>query len=550
MKNILKKKKYLSQINTIYDLVRLAVEVYKNKIAVKVNCDNTIKNITYEQLYCDIQKVIKVIPKDWRQENLVLLGTFDYDWLVMFLAVILSGNVAVPLDKNQQEIAELIHQCKAKAVYMDETVTEGIEKNSNIKIFRSLSFDDDSINIWEKRKEDTLYTNVNPNVSPDDIAVLIFTSGTTGKSKGVKLSHRNIIDNTKCGLYFIEDQVKTGDCTIPVLPPTHMLQIGVGILTPFYYGVAICIGGSMKYISNYMQMFKPKVLILVPMVVENMYDKVMIQVKKKIPQQKLDKIITISNMLRKVGIDIRRYLFKDILKAFGGNLECIICGGAALNPEVIEGFDNFGICVYEGYGITECSPILSCNKNKERKAGSVGVLCPPEYCEYSIIDGEICVRGSIVFSGYYNDEEATKEVLYDGWFHTGDFGKIDADGYLFITGRKKNLIILSDGNNVSPEEIEERFLDNTYIKSIFVNEQKYKGKKVITAHVYPNFEDFSSLSEENLHEVINQEIKKVNKTMVAYKRINRVVFYDTDFEKTALGKIKRYMYKEDMRDVG
>ena len=470
----------------------------------------------------------------------------------MFFAIILSGNVAVPIEKNQKDILELVHQCKAKAIYMDASVNEEVEYTNDILILKNYDAEDDVINIWEKRLDDiSLFTNHNKDISPDDIATLIYTSGTTGKSKGVKLSHRNVIDNTKCGLYFIEDQVKTGDCTIPVLPPTHMLQIGVGILTPFYYGVAICIGGSMKYISNHMKMFKPKVLILVPMVVENMYDKVMVQVKKKISQSKLDRVIAISNFLRKFfGIDIRRYLFKDVLKAFGGKLKYIICGGAALNPDVIKGFDNFGICVYEGYGITECSPILSCNKNKERKTGSVGVLCPPEYCEYSIIDDEICVRGNIVFSGYYNDEEATEEVLYDGWFHTGDFGKIDDDGYLFITGRKKNLIILSDGNNISPEEIEEKFIDNTYIKSIFVNEQKYKDKKVITAHVYPNFEDFGSLSEEKLHEVIYQGIKKVNKTLVSYKRINRVIFYETDFEKTALGKIKRYMYKEEMRDVG
>lgn len=536
------KKNEVDRIRTIADLMAVTAQVYGNLAAVRIRKRDVEMAVSYEQLWNDVSHAAEYFQKQgWRRKHIALLGTLDYDWLVVFLAVVSSGNVAVPIDRQAGDIAEKLCMAEVTAVYLDRTVKQQAsfaEELTGKEVFGSGAA---ARRGWKVRREPGPAAELLWIPQREDEAVLIFTSGTTGKSKGVLLTHQNIIDNTKCGLYFLEDGLGEGDNTIPILPPTHMLELTVGILTAFYYGAALCFGGSLKYIAKQMQHFQPRVLVMVPMIVENLYEKVVNQVRQQGAEEKLNRLIRLSNGLRRVGIDLRKVLFRKIRAAFGGRLETIICGGAALNPEVIRGLDDIGIAVYEGYGITECGPVLSCNRRGQREIGSVGVKGPDEYCQIAVIEGEICVRGSIVFQGYYRDQAATDEVKRDGWFHTGDLGRMDENGFLFLTGRKKNLIILSDGNNVSPEEIEGHFAGIDLIQSMFVREKQVNGRPCIVASIYPNYE-LPGLSEEELRERIRDKVRQVNGQLPAYQRIGHVEFYTSDFEKTALGKIQRYKY--------
>ena len=381
------------------------------------------------------------------------------------------------------------------------------------------------------KKSDNLETmlSLKTTVLPDDEAVIIFTSGTTGRSKGVVLSHRNIVANTKCGCYFLGKGFGEGDTSMPILPPTHMLVITVGMLTCLLYGAALCYGRGSKYFVKDLSVFKPRVLVLVPMIVENIYDKIFIKAKKQVGEERLKRIIRLCNILSKLGIKIRRKVFAEVNDYLGGNLESIICGGAKLDPKAIKGMAEFGIDVYEGYGITECSPVISCNRYHANVLGSVGVKGPDQFCQIKLIDGELCVKGDIVFKKYVDDEQSYRDVVKDGWFHTGDLCKI-RNGCIHIVGRAKNLIILSDGNNVSPEEIEKYFKGFDYLKSFFVKEQDNK----IVAMAYPNME--LDLDVGFLKEAIRAKIKEVNLKLPAYKRIKDVVFAEKRLRKNCIGK--------------
>lgn len=537
------KDKYIDKIITIQDLLRTSAEIYEDMVAVKIKNKNIINVITYRQLWNDVCNVSVIFQdKNWRGKNIALLGTLDYDWLVVFYAIICSGNVAVPIDYKSDDVSSKLEMINLEAIYFDSSVKN---KNEYLKIIQNkLVFGNDPVvsDINIKNSLNSKNGTIPYGLKEDDEALIIFTSGTTGKSKGVVLTHNNVISNTKCSVYFFEDEVREGANIMPILPPTHMFEITTGLLTPLYYGVSFCFGQSIKYLSQDIKIFKPDVLILVPMIVENLYEKVINKIEQKEKLMFTNKIIKISNFLRYIGIDFRKYLFKSVREAFGGELKIIICGGAPLNPKVIRGFDNFGIDVREGYGITECSPVISCNRKKECKVGSVGVKGPDEFCQVNIIDGEICVKGRIVFKGYYKDKHATEKVLQDGWFHTGDLGYIDKEGFIFITGRLKNLIILADGNNVSPEEIEKHFHNCQLIKSIFVTTKEYDGQVLITALVHPNNENDEVIGDDNLEAEIIKLVKGVNVKLPAYKRIQRIEFSRFDFDKTLLGKIQRFKY--------
>lgn len=271
-----------------------------------------------------------------------------------------------------------------------------------------------------------------------------------------------------------------------------------------------------------MQTFKPQSIALVPLYVETIYNGIWKTAKTQGKEKLMKTMIGISGFLRKLGIDFRRRLFQSVLQQFGGELDLLICGGAPLKQSYIDGMDALGIQVLNGYGITECSPVVSVNRNRYYRSGSIGL--PLECCEVRIQGGEICVKGDIVMAGYYEDEAATREVLEDGWFKTGDIGYLDEDGFLFVTGRKKNLIILSNGKNVAPEELEEKILDITGVKEVVV----YVENDIITAEVFADEETG-----------IQESVMALNKELPGYKRIQRVKFRTSEFEKTTTKKIKR-----------
>lgn len=515
-------KKHLGEINTLADLVDITARVYGNELHAiwQKSAKHDFKK-SFMELWNDVVvNANYLMEAGYSGQRIGIFGKLNYKWMLKFLAVVCSGNIAVPLDKKDNVLEEKLGQAKLAGIYGSETVSEKYD----LKLFQVK---------YSGNSEELL--NLDYQIMPEDDAVIIFTSGTTGRSKGVILSHKNIVSNTKCGCFFLGKDFGEGDTSMPVLPPTHMLVITVGILTCMLYGGTLCFGRGNKYIVKDFAVFKPRVLVLVPMIVENIYDKIYIKAKKQIGEEKLKKAINLSNSLRKIKIDVRRKAFSEIHKTLGGNLETIICGGAKLDPKAAKGMTDFGINVCEGYGITECSPVISCNRLKSNVFGSVGVKGPDEFCQIKVIDNELCVKGDIVFKGYFENEKAYKEVVKDGWFHTGDLCKIK-NGRIYIVGRKKNLIILSDGNNVSPEEIENYFKGFEYLKSFFVKEHDNK----IIAMAYPNMDLDEDL--DYMKEAIRIKIKEVNLELPAYKRISDVIFAEKDYEKTALGKIKRFKY--------
>lgn len=537
-------ERHMDQISTLQDLVHLTGSVYGDDIPVVWDMTSgTEYSMTYRQLCGDVSAVADYLTgKGICRRRIAVMGALDHHWLTAFLGIISSGNIAVPLDRNDNTLEEKIGLADLYGIYMDETVKD----HENFASSHGIGFVLDTEECC--RAAEAAGNGSNGQFiyesHPDDDAMIVFTSGTTGMGKGVVLTNRNIIANTKCGVFFLDDGIQEGGRTIPVLPPTHMLQVTVGLLTPLYYGVTLCFGGGIKYISKNMKTFSPEVMVLVPMVVENLYEKIDLKIRKKLSERKLKAIIRFSETMRKLGIDLRYKLFREVHEAFGGRLRTIVCGGSSLDADVIRGLDIYGIQVLEGYGITECSPVISCNRNVSRLVGSVGVKAPDEFCQIKIIDGELCVRGDIVFREYFRNEKETQAAKPDGWFHTGDICDMDEDGYIHITGRKKNLIILSDGNNVSPEEIEGYFCSHPYIKSMFISEHSSR-RNCLVASVHPNFEVFEEAEKMDIHLKINEHIKEINRRLPAFKRIGKVVFYDEDFEKTALGKIRRFKYIQE-----
>lgn len=305
------------------------------------------------------------------------------------------------------------------------------------------------------------------------------------------------------------------------------------------YGYTIHINSSLRNISADLVRVKPQSLFLVPLFVETLYKNVWNTIEQKGKTKAVKTLIKISNALLKIGIDVRRKLFSSVLDAFGGNLDTIICGGAPLNSKYISGFRDFGINLLNGYGITECSPVVSVNRNKHYKDGSVGLIL--NECRVKIDspdkngEGEVCVKGSIIMQGYYKMDEETKAVIKDGWFHTGDLGYVDKDNFLYITGRKKNLIILSNGENVSPEELENILQNIPLVNEVIVYEKDFK----IIAEVYPDMEYVEKNNIMDIQLSLNSSVAEINKELPKFKQINVVVVRDTEFEKTTTKKIKR-----------
>jgi long-chain acyl-CoA synthetase len=323
-----------------------------------------------------------------------------------------------------------------------------------------------------------------------------------------------------------------------------MFEMTAGLLAPLYYGITICFGRGIKHISNDVKRVKPAVLVLVPMVVEGIYKRICLEISKSGNEKSFRRAIKLSNILRKFNIDLRSVLFKKIQESFGGKLRIVVCGGAYLDPDLVERFDELGISLRNGYGISECSPVVACNMEKKSKAGSAGFVAPSPYCEVKIVESEIYVRGTIVTQGYYQDAEATDQAFEEGWFKTGDLGYLDDEGFLFITGRKKNLIVLSDGNNISPEELEFHLEKIELISSVFVCDKKHHHATLVTACIYPDFEYAESMGVSDIKQKLEDEIQKINAIFPLYKRIQNIEIFDEDFSKTALGKIKRYAHSQ------
>ncbi|MBQ8767797.1 MAG: AMP-binding protein [Clostridia bacterium] len=472
-----------------------------------------------------------------KNKKIAIVSENNIDWGFAYYAIIVGGNVCVPMDAklSYEDIEDQIIRCDCDAVVYSKkfaNFVEQIKANPDVpqmEYFFMNEFD----SYYEEGEKlinegDNRFDNME--IQPNDLAAIVFTSGTTGKSKGVMLTHRNVASNCSASL-----RVLTGRHAIAFLPLHHTLSWVSGLYATYIVSEWGYLCDGINHIQQDIKKFQPYNFTGVPLVVETVYDRIWKTARKMGKEELLKKGIKISNLLMKFGIDKRRKIFKMVHDNLGGNLDMIICGGAYLDPKYEKGLYEIGIDVFNGYGLTECSPVITCNHPRKFKFGSVGT--PLDCNEIKIVDpdengvGEIYVRGDNVMVGYYNDPEATAEAFDGDWFKTGDFGRIDDEGFLFMVGRKKNLIILSNGKNVSPEEIEEKLMNKIpYIKEVLVYQE---GDKIL-GEFFLNEEDYPDCKDR-----LDADVKAVNAQMPAFKRVTKISIRDEEFPKTTTLKIAR-----------
>jgi len=562
-------------IRDLKDMLKQSVELFgsKNAFLVKTGDDN-YKGITYSQFKEDVDALGTALTNlGLKDKFIAVIGENRYEWCVTYLSVVNGVGVIVPLDKElpEHEIENLLTRSNAAAVVFSGSFSEQMKafssKLSTVKYFINMdSSEEDTpetkegflsfrglINHGKKLLASGDRSYIDADIDPEKMSILIFTSGTTGASKAVMLSHKNICSNMSavCSSLYID----SNDSVLSILPLHHTYECTAGFLVMIYNGCTISFNEGLKHIAKNLKEVKPTIVILVPLIIENMYKKIWEQASKNRGlKTKLKIAMFISDILYNVfKIDIRRKIFKQIHDNIGGRVRLIISGAAALNPKVAKGFTSFGIKLRQGYGLTECSPIVTVNRDDEFRHDSIGKALPGLEVKIDNPDeygyGEIIVKGDSVMLGYFQDPEATEKVLKDGWLYTGDLGKVDNEGFFYITGRKKNVIVTKNGKNIYPEELEASLNKSLYILESLVWGKNVEGsdETIVCAKIVPNFEAISNKlglenpPEEEIHKIIKAEVKAVNKSLPMYKRIHEFSIRYEEFEKTTTRKIKRYL---------
>lgn len=549
----------VDKIEDLKELISYGAVHFKDREAFVYKVKGDVKRVTYARFKDDVDALGTAFYSiGLKDKHIAVLGENSYEWIVAYMAAVNGSNVAVPIDKEQTagEIGRILKESGCSAIVYSESYADVIEEiksgTGRLQFFINMNLPADkesggmlsfSALMETGRKllaqgDDAFLKN---EIDKDRMAVIIYTSGTTGKSKGVMLSHANLAADTVGGL----QNVKFGERSLLVLPLHHTFAFTGGVLILLHAGSSIFITSSLKNFMADVAFHKPNDILLVPMFIESMYKKVWEGARAKNKDKLLKTMTGVSNALLKVGIDLRRKLFHSVLENFGGCLGVVVTGGALMDPKYVKGFRAFGINILNGYGITECSPVVSVNRNNYYRDGSIGLVLP--CCEVRIDspdengEGEILIRGAIAMKGYYNDPQATAAAFEGEWFKTGDIGRFDKDGFLYITGRIKNLIILSNGKNVSPEELEMLVMNIPYVKEVVCAAAKEDGKKgaLITAEVFPDADYLEKHPLEDIAAELNRDIGELNKSLPAYKRIEAIKMRDREFEKTASKKIRR-----------
>ena len=473
------------------------------------------------------------------KKKIAILSENSYQWIVSFYSILVGGNIAVPMDIKlsvEDIVSQLVRGECDGIVYSKkcEKFADAVKENPDSKVRVFMCIDDYP---EYKAQGKAIYDGGNhafedAPVKPEDLACIVYTSGTTGLSKGVMLAHKNVTADVVASC-----SIQTGRQAIGFLPLNHTFCWVGALFSGYLLAEWGYICDSLKDIEKDIQTYHPHNFSAVPLVVTTIYDKIWRKAKKRGQDKKLEMGLKISRFLMKMGIDRRRKLFKEIIDGLGGELEFIICGGANLDPKYEQGMYDFGIQILNGYGMTECSPAVTVNTPYDFKFGSCGKPIP--CCEIKIVDpdefgvGELYVRGDNVMVGYYNDPEATAEVFDGEWLKTGDYCRIDDEGYLFYVGRKKNLIVLTNGKNVSPEEIEDKLICIDYVSEVLV----YQEDDRITAEFFLNEEDYPDARDR-----LKDDVRRVNDSMPVFKRVTKTKIRDTEFEKTTTMKIERKNY--------
>lgn len=509
-------------VESIVELIERSSRLYSEATAVKFKDKRKVVEKSYNELLSDTKLCANNLLQNYPTTNhIAVLGSSSYGWIITYLGAVFAGRVIVPLDKEltTAELSEQITQADVELLVFDEeyaVIAEEITKQNQLC---AVPMSEILIPIAE--------TATLPEVDPDKLSTIVFTSGTTGKSKGVMLTQRNIANNVIQGVGAVD--VKHGkDVIMSVLPLNHAYEFTCTVLGMSYKGVPICISSGLKYLQREFNEYRPTVMFVVPLIAEKLYEKVEHTVKEKNKETLFAFATRLTGFFYKFKIDISNLLLKEVKSAFGGNLRILMCGGAPLQEELIKKYNGIGVNLFQGYGLTECSPLLTVNFDYYHRPGSVGKIV--DKCQVKIVDGEIWARGISVATGYYKNQKETEKSFCDGWFKTGDLGYVDKDDFVFITGRKKNLIILDNGKNVSAEELEDHIYKIPYVEEVIV----YGANNLIIAEVYIDKESYS-VSETQL----KLDIDKINATLPAYKNINKIILREEPFEKTTSKKIKR-----------
>lgn len=519
-----------SPVYTAKELLKFCVATYGEKEAFDYQNKKQDVSVTFAEFRTQVNALgTYFLYEGYVDKHIAVYGENSYEWILTHFAVTCGKGVIVPIDKEFEaaSIVELLLDSESKVLVYSNTYADIIEQVQATLPDISYINMKDIPGLIEKGKSLITggYTDyLDVTVDKDDVASIVYTSGTTGKSKGVMLTHGNFCS---CMYGACCNVLLTGPSLL-VLPLHHTFGLVASVFAVMFYGQPIYINKSLKRLSLDFQKCQPQHLFAVPLIVETLYKNIWVTAKKQGKEKALHTLIKVSDALLKCKIDLRKVFFKSVISAFGGNLDLIVSGGAPIDPKYIQAFRSLGITVLNGYGITECGPIVSVNRNKFNVVGSVGL---PLCCNEVKIseDGEVLVKGKNVMLGYYHNEEANQKVFADGWFRTGDLGQIDEYGALHITGRIKNLIILNNGENISAEIIESQVYTIPYVKEVVA----YGENDIIVAEVY--------LDEEvtDARERIHSDIQALNQKLPYVKNIGRVVIRDAEFPKTTTKKIKR-----------
>ena len=556
-----------TEYKDLRDMLIKSGEKYGNRPAYifKTDKEDVFREITHKEFRDDIKYLgTKLINMGLKDKRIAVISENRYEWGVDYLAVTTGVGVVVPLDRAlpENEIENLLVRSEAEAVFYSSKYSEYMKKikensKTKVKYFIQMDLEKNTDEIYSQKQlieegkkllDDGNREFIDAKIDAEKMGIMLFTSGTTAMSKAVMLSHKNICAN----LMDITKVIKLyeTDRFLSFLPLHHTFECTVGFLYPISCGGSIAFCEGIKHIADNIKEYKITAMISVPILFEAMYKRVMKGIEKKGKLEAVKKGIKISQFLLKFGIDIRKKVFKEIHDNLGGKVRLFVAGGAALDPEAEKGFNQLGFTMYQGYGLTETSPVVAAEDDKYRRLGSIGKAFPSlevkidEPNEEGI--GELLVKGPTVMLGYYNNEEATKEAIdEEGWFHTGDLAKIDKDEYIFISGRKKFVIVLKNGKNIYPEELETLVNKIEGIKETFVyGKPEDDGDYKICAKIVYDKEQMKELynleDEEQIKDFVWQEVKKVNKTMPAYKYIREISITQKELIKTTTQKIKRF----------
>ena len=562
-----RKKNYPLYETTVFEDFRIMTEnvaaKYPNKIAYSFK-ENPHKPAVTRKTFAETKEYIVamgtgLIAEGVREKHIAIIGEASYNWITSYYATMSIGAVTVPVDKElpAEDIKSILESAECDFVIYSSVIDAKMQKiipdltrnpmlicMSKTTSIEGVKMLEDIVSAGKQLFDNGDNSYYDYDLDPDKLASIVFTSGTTGKGKGVMLTQTNIVSDMTQGMYNFQITPKT----LCVLPPHHTFGSTVNFVGHYAQGAEVYISNGLKYILNELKEEKPSHLILVPLFVETFYKRIWATAEKQGKDNLLRTMIKASNGMRKVGIDLRKKLFASVTASFGGNLEMIICGGAALNQDIIDTFEGIGITILNGYGITECAPLISCNRNEYRKSGSVGTPIIGELVKIADPDengeGEICVKGPNVMIGYYNNPEATASAFdEEGYFKTGDFGRLDEEGWIYITGRLKNLIILSNGKNVYPEEIETEISRIYGVNEVVVYEGLNKdgsSKDCIVAEIYPDFDGLKDHGIADPQKYFKDGVNEINKRSAPYKKVQIVKIRNEEFEKNTSKKIVRF----------